>query len=102
MARKLWGTLDALGKRFHLGPNDNKDWTTVTGVVADIHDVGLSATPQPEFYFPILQGGADSLNIIVRTAQDPSALATTISREIWSADKNQPITNIQTVDQIVR
>jgi putative ABC transport system permease protein len=102
MAQKLWGTVDALGKRFHFGANDNKEWTSVAGVIANTRDVGLSAMPQPEFYFPILQGSADTLNFIVRTAQDPAALAPTISREIWNVDKNQPITNIQTVAQIVR
>ncbi len=102
MARKIWGTVDATGKRFHFGPNDNKDWTTIAGVIANTYDVALSDSPQPEFYFPILQGGAGTLNVIVRTVQDPAALASTISRQIWNADRNQPITNIQTMDQIIR
>jgi putative ABC transport system permease protein len=102
MAKKIWGTVDALGKRFHYGQNDNKDWVAVAGVVADIHEVGLGYPPQPEFYFPILQGGPNSLHMIVRTAQDPSTIVTTISRQIWSADKDQPITNVQTMDRLIR
>jgi putative ABC transport system permease protein len=102
MARKIWGTVDALGKRFHVGPNDSKDWTSVAGVIANTHEVGLGQTPQPEFYFPILQGRPNSLHVIVRTAQDPATLATTISRQIWSVDKEQPLTNVQTMDHLIR
>jgi putative ABC transport system permease protein len=40
--------------------------------------------------------------MIVRTAQDPSTIVTTISRQIWSADKDQPITNVQTMDRLIR
>jgi len=102
MALKLWGTVDAVGKRISMGGNDSKDWTVVAGVVGNTREVALGSKPKPELYFPILQGGPGSLHLIVRTAQDPSALASLISRQVWTADKDQPITHIATMDNLIR
>ena len=78
MARKLWGTVDVVGKRIgngggSLDDQNSKDyWTVVVGVVANVREVALGSKPSPEFYFPILQGGCGPLHLIIRTANDPS------------------------------
>jgi predicted permease len=105
MAKKLWGTLDVVGKRIAVGarsPKNDKDWTMVAGVIANIREVALNSKASPEFYFPILQGGPGSLHLIVRTAKDPSALASLVSRQVWTADKDQPITHVATMDNLIR
>ena len=84
------------------GSNDDKDWIAVAGVVANVREAGLGSKPEPEFYFPILQGGPNSVHMIVRTAQDPGALASTVSRQIWMVDKDQPISNVETMDQLIK
>jgi predicted permease len=104
MAQKLWGTLDVIGKRVSIGGNakEGKDWIVVAGVIANIREVALVSKASPEFYFPILQGGPGSLHLIVRTAKDPSALAALISRQVWTADKDQPITHLATMESLIR
>jgi putative ABC transport system permease protein len=102
MAQKIWGTVDIVGKRFNVGPSNDKDWIAVAGVVANVREAGLGSKPEPEFYFPILQGGSNSVHMIVRTAQDPGALASTVSRQIWMVDKDQPISNVETMDQLIK
>jgi predicted permease len=102
MARQLWGTVDAVGKRFDLELNNNEDWTVVAGVIANTRDVALASSPQPQFYFPILQTEPLALHMIVRTDQDLSAFASLISRQVWNADKDQPITHIMTMDNLIR
>lgn len=102
MAQKIWGTVNVVGKRFKTGEVSEKEWIAIAGVIANTHEVDLGASAQPEFYFPILQGVPNSVHMIVRTAQDPAALSSTISRQIWNVDKDQPITNVQTMDQIIR
>ncbi len=77
------------------------DWTEVVGVVANTREVDLNSAPQPVFYSPILQDTPVGLQLIVRTAQDPAALASLVSREVRIVDKDQPITNIATMDQII-
>jgi putative ABC transport system permease protein len=63
--------------------------------------VDLNSPAEPVFYFPILQDRPSSLHLIVRTAQDPSALISLVSREVRIVDTDQPITNIATMEQII-
>ena len=102
MAQQLWGSLDVVGKRFIMGPTIIKDWTVVAGVIANTQEVALGDAPQPQFYFPIFQGGPMSLHMIVQTAKDPSALASLVSRQVWAADKDQPVTHVMTMDNLIR
>jgi putative ABC transport system permease protein len=108
MARKLWGTLDVVGKRIHSGnggkdEQDDKDyWTVVVGVVANVREVAIGSKPSPEFYFPILQWGRGPLHLIIRTANDPSALASLVSRQVWTVTKDQPVTHVATMDNLIR
>jgi putative ABC transport system permease protein len=37
----------------------------------------------------------------VRTAGDPRQLVNAISRQIWQIDKDQPVTNVRTMDEII-
>jgi putative ABC transport system permease protein len=99
-ARQLWGKVDVVGKRYSMSGKPG-DWTEIVGVVANTREVDLNSTPQPVFYSPILQETPVGLQLIVRTAQDPSALASLVSREVRIVDKDQPITNIATMDQII-
>jgi putative ABC transport system permease protein len=108
MAQKLWGTLDVVGKRIgngggSLDDQNSKDyWTVVVGVVANVREVALGSNPSPEFYFPILQSGRGPLHLIIRTANDPSSLASLVSRQVWIADKDQPVTHVATMDHLIR
>jgi putative ABC transport system permease protein len=37
----------------------------------------------------------------VRTAGDPHQLVNAISRQVWQIDKDQPVTNVRTMDEII-
>jgi putative ABC transport system permease protein len=103
MAQQLWGTVDVVGKRIvMMAQSKSNDWTVIAGVVANTHEVALGGNPKPEFYFPILQGGPISLHMIVRTQAEPGALASTVCRQIWAVDKDQPITHVMTMDNLIR
>jgi putative ABC transport system permease protein len=104
LARQLWGTTDVVGKRVSFGDSANKpmEWTVIAGVIADTREVRLADAPQPEFYFPYFQSGPRSLHLIVRTANEPETMATLVSRQIWAVDKDQPVTGVATMDQLIR
>ena len=101
MAREYWGTLDVLGKRIGVtteGKGDSQ-WYDVVGVVADAREVSLRDAPSPTYFLSILQGGTGSMHLLVRTQTDPDALGATISRQIWAAYPDQPITHLTTMAQ---
>ena len=76
----------------------------VVGVVNDIRRAGKEGQIKPEVY---LCAGQTNLypvqlaDFAVRTAGDPHGLMNAISREIWAIDKDQPVTNVRTMDEIV-
>jgi putative ABC transport system permease protein len=96
---------DALGKRISIAHDTNGHalWYPIVGIVADTHDVALTDAPALEFYMPTgqMRLGALAESLIVRTTADPLALLPTIRDEIWSVDKNAPLTSIRTMDQVV-
>ena len=95
-----------IGQRFkfqRLG--DQGYWYTIVGVVREIRDRGVAEELRPAVYR--LHDQADQTNaqptgIVVRTAVDPASVMGPIRDAIWSIDRNQPISRIQTIDQIVK
>ena len=101
MAREYWGTLDVVGKRLSASKDDKgeRQWNEVIGVAADAREVHLREAPSPTYFFSILQGGTGSMHVLVRTHTDAEALASTISRQIWAAYPDQPVTHMMTMTQ---
>ncbi|MGE5204780.1 MAG: ADOP family duplicated permease [Chlamydiota bacterium] len=110
MAKKYWPGQDPIGKR--LRHEENQPWMTVVGVVGDVNDGPVSRPPQPHIYLPFLQlsdaltaenvvGVARSMNLVVRTAGDPAALAPTVVAKIHSLDPDLAVANITTMPQVI-
>jgi putative ABC transport system permease protein len=93
---------DALGKRFHFGPDDGK-WFTVVGIVGDVKQSSLDLDEQPAIYVSSTQWHwADNLmSLVVRARGDAAALTPAIRSAIWSVNKNQPIVRIATMETLV-
>jgi predicted permease len=102
-ARRFWGTLDVVGKRFSesLDPKEKPQWSEVVGVVADARDVGIQDDAGPEYFLALFQWTANSHCLIVRTQANPEALADTISRQIWSSYPDQPLTHVMTLSKTI-
>lgn len=80
MARRYWPGENAIGKRFkgqdRRGQND--DWLTVIGVVRDMRTHGLERAATPHVYEWYRQSGNATPDILVRTAGDPSQMASSL------------------------
>ena len=79
----------------------NREWYEVIGVVSDVREINVSDAPDPGFYLSMLQGGTGSLHLFVRTLADPDALATTVSRKVWSVFPDQPVTQLTTMSRTI-
>jgi putative ABC transport system permease protein len=104
LARRYWPDVTALGKQIKLGQVDSKSpWFVVKGVVADSAQGALDTEVKPEIYFALSQMAARyrRMNLIVRTEGDPKALLGLIQQRIAEVDKDQPIYQIQTMEELV-
>jgi len=107
MARKYWPDEDPIGKRFKLGADSSPSpWITIVGIVADIRQQRLDIPARPEMYFSYQQPAANfgfytPRDLVVRVAGDPLSLAPAIRRVIAEADKDQPVSRVQTMQDLV-
>ena len=104
MARRYFSGQDAIGKRLKLGtrPDSTNPWITIVGIAADtrqntIEDPAGEAT----MYFPYQQRPQPVSSFIVRATGDVNALARAFRTAVQGVDKDQPIANIKTMDQVL-
>jgi putative ABC transport system permease protein len=100
MARKFWRNQDALGRRMQL--HADGPWFQIVGIVADVRQMGLNEPPRQEMYFSYWQAEKNWFtprDLAIRTAGDPTALVKSVKRTIASIDRDQPISDIKTMDQ---
>jgi predicted permease len=103
MAKHLWPDGRVIGKRFRVG-NSPEGWRTVVGIVGDVKEFDLDDKPERlEQYFPMPSGKTSAFRVlIVRTESDPTKFVPVIKSAIWSVDKDLPIQNIWTIDELMR
>lgn len=102
LASRIWPGEDPIGKRIRMGGPANA-WRTVVGVAANIHHRALDATESSQVYIPERQWPfADNIvAVVVRTAGDPAALARAVRAAAQAVDPAQPVTALETMEQVV-
>jgi putative ABC transport system permease protein len=106
MARQYWPSENALNKRFKIGGvSSYKPWVTVVGIVADAKELGLDVSAKATMFFPYQQM-ADSFwntprELAIRVQGDPANVITAMRQAIWSVDRDQPISNIRMMNEIL-
>jgi putative ABC transport system permease protein len=96
MARLHWPGRSPLGERIKRGwPQDDEPFREIVGVVGDVPQDGLAATPLPEVYFPYGQQRPSYLTLVARTSGDPMRLARPLVREIRGLDGDLPVEDVQ-------
>jgi putative ABC transport system permease protein len=73
----------------------------IVGVVGGVRDTGVDQQPRPTIYFPYLQSGDQTMSLVVRSAAAPEAIVPDIKNAIWAVDKDQPVFEVRTMDEIV-
>jgi len=102
MARRFWNDGDPIGKRFLWGhPGKDEKWITIVGVVADTKLYGLDNPARLEVYSPYRQRPSADMNLVVRSAVDPASLTSAVRAAVATIDKDQPIFDVHTMQQLV-
>jgi putative ABC transport system permease protein len=102
LARRFLENDDPIGKRIKLGGRDStRPWLSIVGIAGDVRDTALESDARPCVYLPYPQFPALSMSLIARTGIDSKVLVPAIRGEVWAVDKDQPVTDIKTMDQYV-
>jgi putative ABC transport system permease protein len=97
LARKLWPNSDAVGRKLI----DVGQLHEVVGVAGDARSTSLDQKPVNMLYIPLWQRPQNSSSILVRTAMDPKSIAAAVRAAVWSADRDVPVPQERTLEQIM-
>lgn len=98
-ARRFWPGDNAIGKTILVGRGPGL--SQVVGVAGDVHNNGLAEDAQPQVWLPFPQLAWGDMNLLVRSAVPPMSLASAVHAQISAVDPNQPVTGIQTADDLM-
>jgi putative ABC transport system permease protein len=114
MARGLFPDEDPIGHRMIIpGVGIVQDiHCEIVGVVGHVKHFGLDTDAQQkiqyQFYLPFIQVPdpflsvlATNVTLLARTQVDPMSMAGAIKKEVLAVDKDQPVNNVRTMEQIL-
>jgi predicted permease len=113
MARMFWPNGDPLNDRLLVGRGMRPEYEQdpirqIVGIVGDVRDARLDATPRPAMYVPVAQlpDGINALNLrllpiawIVRTAVEPHSLRSAIEEQLRKGT-GQPVARVRSMDEV--
>jgi putative ABC transport system permease protein len=73
----------------------------IVGIVGTIKHGALGETPRAAMYIPLSQSPPPDMNVVVRATGSPLQLATALRDAVYSIDKNQAISQVRSMDNIV-
>ncbi|HLK19455.1 MAG TPA: ABC transporter permease [Bryobacteraceae bacterium] len=100
LATRYFPNENPIGKRIKLD-EPGEEWKTIVGITASIRHAGLGADADPELFSPYTQGPWSVMSFLIRTRGNPDDLAPAIRAQLWSIDKEQPISRMSTMDRIL-
>jgi len=110
-ARRFWPHRNPIGQRVAIDniPNlkpPTARWRTIVGVVGHVKHYALDVEGREQIYLPHQQPlygifAPRNMTLAVRTALDPSSIASAIREQVFAIDKNLALYHVATMDQLV-
>jgi putative ABC transport system permease protein len=101
MARTYFPDEDPLGKRVTIAMTSTPAPTEIIGVVGDVKHAGLDVEPRAMSYWPHPELAYPFMTLVARTEGDPLSLSSSVQREVQALDKDQPVADVRTMEQLL-
>ena len=100
LADELFPGEDPIGKRIAF------DWGEpisgeIVGVAGNVREMGLAEDPSTAIYMPFSKMPSPMLAVVIRTAGDPMALASSAQAAVREIDADQPVAEIRPMTSVV-
>jgi putative ABC transport system permease protein len=99
-ARNFLQNEDPIGHHLQV-PNASAVPREIVGVVGGVLETGFDQQPRPTVYFPAGQSADQTMSLVARTSLPTGTILPAIKNAIWSVDKEQPVFEVRTMDQII-
>ena len=102
LARQYWPNESPIGKRVRFGPpEDNEPWHTVIGVVSTVRHQRVQEDTRQSVYLPHQKIPVTGMTLVARTSSNPTDFAGAIRREVAQLDRDIPVSQIATMEEVV-
>jgi putative ABC transport system permease protein len=99
LARKYWPGQNPIGK--HLRFEDGDPWTTVVGLVGDVHQLGLHEEAPPLLYIPYQQFPLPFTNVAVRSTLPQGTVISILRHQLSTIDPDLAFADLETLQSVV-
>ena len=103
LARRLWpqypGGPDPIGQYILVGSSPQP--VEIIGISADVRQNGMDEEPRAGLYLPCAQKPPQTAMLAVRTNGDPLAFARAVRSQVLAMDRDQPVSAIATMEDLV-
>ena len=96
-ARRLWPRQDAVGRMARFGNGERR----VVGIVGNVRHQSVEEEAGLEAYIPLTQAGSQSVELVVRTRMEISAIAPAVRAALQEIDSALPASEYQTLASLV-
>jgi putative ABC transport system permease protein len=100
LARRYFAGENPIGRRIDFNW-DTKGTQEVVGIVRDIKQYGLDLPTAPTIYVPHSQRPDSGMTVVVRSSLDPASLVGAMRQQLLALDKEQPLAQVRTMQQVV-
>lgn len=101
MVRIYFPDEDPIGKKLIINMMDEPAPSEIIGIVRDVKHQGLDVEPRAMTYWPHPELSYSMMMIIVKAESDPMGLVAGVRREIQSLDRDQPIADVRTMEELI-
>jgi putative ABC transport system permease protein len=103
--KKFFPHEDPLGARIDWARSKPpRNWMTIVGVVQDVKYWGLNQPVDPAIYAPFSQSDESWrrwMTLAIRTPGPTPGLIDEVKKQVWSVDRQIPVSNVQSVDGLM-
>ncbi len=103
-AREYFPNESPIGSRIAWARGTPRRWMTIVGIVGDVRHYGLNLPELPAFYNTFAQQDQPWkrwMYLAVRTGGNSEAIAGQVKNQIWSVDKQIPVTKLRTMTDVM-
>ncbi len=103
LADRYFTGASPVGRRFAFGrpqPGATPTWITIVGVLEDTRMYGLDNPSRLEVYLPLAQSTPDEMTLAIKSPTDPAVLVPAVRSIVASIDREQPISDVYTMNDL--
>jgi predicted permease len=103
LARQFFPAGGPLGQHISIGSDSSGQpvWREIIGVVGNVDEWVGQTAGHPQIYANYLQFPTSRMAVAVRSATAVSTLAPALRQAVWDIDKDQPVSNVMTMEQVM-